>query len=137
MMRSLRGYLMASFNKIILVGNLTRDPELRYAPSGTAICNVDIAVNDPMKKDSEPLYLRILTFNKQAESCGQYLKKGAGILVEGRLQISSWEGEGGVKRTRPEVVAQTIHFLPKGESSPANTQSYQPDIAISDNDIPF
>lgn len=126
---------MASFNKIILMGNLTREPEMRYLPSGTAVCNIDIAVNDPVKKDSEPLYLRILTFNKQAESCGQYLKKGSGVLVEGRLQISSWEGEGVVKRTRPEVVAQTISFLPKGEGS-SNTPPAQ-DIAVGDNDIPF
>lgn len=135
---------MASFNKIILMGNLTRDPELRYAPSGTAICNVDIAVNDPVKRDAEPLYVRVLAFNKQAESCGQYLRKGSAVFVEGRLQISSWEGEGGVKRTRPEVVAQTIQFLPKqsdrmdgkGElnSDTVDINKIEP---LDDNDIPF
>jgi single-strand DNA-binding protein len=133
MMKFLRGYQMASFNKIILMGNLTRDPELRYAPSGTAICNIDIAVNDGHKKDAEPLYIRIIAFNKQAESCGQYLRKGSGIMAEGRLQISSWDGDGGVKRTRPEVVAQTIQFLSNKGDQPSPMDSNQ----IDNNDIPF
>lgn len=127
---------MAAFNRILLMGNLTRDPELRYAPSGTAICNIDLAINSSSKPDAEPLYIRVLAFNKQAETCGQYLRKGSAIFVEGRLQISSWEGEGGVKRSRPEVVAQTIQFLSRNDGQEP-IQPQQPQAAIMDGEIPF
>lgn len=126
---------MASFNQVILMGNLTRDPDLKYSQSGTALCNIDLAVNEPSKKDSPPLYIRIIAFNKQAESAAQYLKRGSAILVQGKLQISSWEGEGGVKKTRPEVLANMIQFLSSRTES--DDQEQAPKIDIRDSDIPF
>lgn len=124
---------MPTFNRIILMGNLTRDPEMRYTTAGLAICNFDIAVNDPRKQDAEPLFIRIASFNKQAESCGRYLKKGNPVFVEGRLQISSW-GEGEAKKSRPEVIAQMIQFL--RSSQPLELETAIVD-EIKDGEIPF
>jgi single-strand DNA-binding protein len=143
---------MASFNKVIFMGNLTRDPELRYTPGGLAVCNFDIAVNSSYKSQKEDgkdetLFIRIVTFNKQAENCGQYLKKGRPVFVEGRLSISNWQGEDGVKRYRTEVVAQSVQFLGGGGASEGNdseasqTTSKTVEISsideISDDEIPF
>ncbi|PCJ17238.1 MAG: single-stranded DNA-binding protein [Candidatus Cloacimonadota bacterium] len=142
---------MASFNKVMFMGNLTRDPELRYTPGGLAVCNFDIAVNSSFKsqKDDgkdETLFIRITTFNKQAENCGQYLKKGRPVFVEGRLSISNWQGEDGVKRYRTEVIAQLVQFLGGGASEGNYSEASQEtsktvDISsideISDDEIPF
>ena len=108
------------FNKVILIGNLTRDPELRYTPQGTSVCNFGIAVNrkyrqgDEMKE--EVTFINIVVFGKQADTCGQYLNKGNPVLVEGRLQERRWETEDGQKRSKHEVVAQTVRFLPRKQS---------------------
>jgi len=148
---------MASYNKIILMGNLTRDPELRYSTEGLAVCNFDIAVNSNFRRGGssegreETLFIRIVSFNKQAETVAQYLKKGSSVMVDGRLQVSSWEGEDGVKRSRPEVISQTVNFLPRaGEQGPsgggaparsAGREEASVDISsiddISDDEIPF
>jgi len=105
------------FNKVILMGNLTRDPEIRYTPQGTSVCNFSLAVNRKYKQGEEikkeVTYIDIVTFGKQAETCGQYLNKGSGVLVEGRLQERRWETEEGQKRSKYEVVAQTVRFLSK------------------------
>lgn len=103
------------FNKIILVGNLTRDPEVRYTPQGTSVCNFGLAVNrrykqgDEVKK--EVTFINVVVFGKQADTCAQYLNKGNAVLVEGRLQERRWETEEGQQRSRHEVVAQTVRFL--------------------------
>ncbi|MBI4686442.1 MAG: single-stranded DNA-binding protein [Nitrospirae bacterium] len=105
------------FNKIILIGNLTKDPEVRYTPQGTSVCNFRIAVNhrykqgDEMKK--EVTFIDVVTFGKQADTCGQYLNKGSAVLVDGRLQERRWETEEGQQRSKYEVVAQTVRFLPR------------------------
>lgn len=115
---------MASYNKVILMGNLTRDPELRYTPSGMAVCNIGIAVNSTSgfgeNRKDETLFIKVVTFNKQAENCGQYLKKGNPILVDGRLRISSWENDAGEKRNSTEVVANAVTFLSKGVDGGGN-----------------
>lgn len=109
------------FNKIILIGNLTRDPELRYTPQGTSVCNFGIAVNrkykqaDEMKE--EVTFINVVVFGKQADTCGQYLNKGSGVLVEGRLQERRWETEDGQKRSKHEVVAQNVRFLSRRQSA--------------------
>jgi single-strand DNA-binding protein len=104
------------FNKIILIGNLTKDPELRYTPQGTPVASFRIAVNSKYKQSEgfreETLFIDIVTFGKQAENCSQYLNKGNAILVEGRLQERRWESEG-QQKSKFEVVAQTVRFLPK------------------------
>ena len=108
---------MASLNKIMLMGNLTKDPEIRVSQGGTTVCNFDIAVNDPIKKDAGTLYIRVVSFNRQAESCGQFLKKGSPVFVEGRLQIAKWETEAGQNASRPEVIANFIQFLSSGKKT--------------------
>ncbi|MEC4678015.1 MAG: single-stranded DNA-binding protein, partial [Nitrospirota bacterium] len=101
---------MTSFNKTILMGNLTKDPEIRYTPSGTAVANFGLAVNHRYKQGDEMrdevCFIDIVVFGKQAENCGQYLSKGQGIIVDGRLQQRRWESDDGQKRSRHEVVAQ-------------------------------
>ncbi|RMD52263.1 MAG: single-stranded DNA-binding protein [Nitrospirae bacterium] len=106
------------YNKIILVGNLTRDPELRYTPQGTSICTFRIAVNTPYKQQNgeskdETLFIDVVTFARQAEVCGQYLSKGRTVLVEGRLRENRWESEDGQKRSKYEVLAQSVKFVSK------------------------
>jgi single-strand DNA-binding protein len=102
------------YNKIILIGNLTKDPELRYTPQGTPVASFRIAVNSRFKQTSdlreETLFIDVVTFGKQAETCSQYLGKGRPVLVEGRLQERRWESEGQHK-SKFEVVAQTVRFL--------------------------
>jgi len=111
---------MVGFNKVILIGNLTRNPELRYTPNGTPVANFGLAVNqrfrqgDDMKEDV--CFVDIVVFNKQAEHCGQYLSKGDGAIIEGRLQQRRWETEDGQRRNKHEVVAQLVRFLPKKQS---------------------
>jgi len=147
---------MISYNKVILIGNLTKDPEIRYTPSGTAVASFRLAVNHRYKQGEEfkeeVCYIDIVVFGKQAESCGQFLNKGNGVIVEGRLQEKRWEGEDGQKRSKHEVVAQTVRFLPKrsegqgmgersstsGESVPSWSGPGGPvEEPIVDQDVPF
>ncbi|MBI5050631.1 MAG: single-stranded DNA-binding protein [Nitrospirae bacterium] len=115
------------FNKIILVGNLTRDPEMRYTPQGTSVCNFGIAVNRKYKQGEEVkedvTFINVVVFGKQADTCGQYLNKGSAVLVEGRLQERRWETEEGQKRSKFEVVAQTVRFLSKKQGGTADTET--------------
>ena len=114
------------FNKVILIGNLTRDPELRYTPQGTSVCNFGIAVNRKYKQGDEMkeevTFINIVVFGRQADTCGQYLNKGNPVLVEGRLQESRWETEEGQKRSKHEVVAQSVRFLPRKQSGTDSEQ---------------
>lgn len=107
---------MANFNKVILVGNLTRAPELRYTPNNQAVANLGLAVNRTYtttdgERREEANFFRIVVWGRQAETCNQYLTKGSPILVEGRLQSRSWETEDGQKRSIVEVVAERVQFL--------------------------
>lgn len=108
---------MAGFNKVILIGNLTRNPELRYTPNGTPVASFGLAVSRRFKQadelKEEVCFVDIVVFGKQAEHCGQYLSKGNGAIIEGRLQQRRWETEDGQKRSKHEVVAQTVTFMPK------------------------
>jgi len=108
---------MASFNKVILMGNLTKDPELRYTSSGLAVANFSLAINRRTAKDGEKReevdFFDIETWDKQAELCSEYLSKGRSVLVEGRLKQDRWEDEAGNKRSKVKIVATAIQFLPK------------------------
>jgi len=112
---------MVSFNKVILMGNLTKNPEVRYTPSGMAVANFRIAVNNRYKQGEDTkddvCFIDIVVFGKQAENSGQYLSKGQGVIVDGRLQERRWETEDGQKRSKYEVVAQSIRFLPKRQDA--------------------
>lgn len=107
------------YNRIILIGNLTKDPELRYTPQGTPVSNFRIAVNSRYKQADElreeTLFIDVVVLGKQAESCSQYLNKGRSVLVEGRLKERRWESEG-QQRSKFEVIAQNVRFLSKKES---------------------
>jgi single-strand DNA-binding protein len=108
---------MASFNKVILVGNLTRDPELRYTPKGTAIAKIGLAVNrvwtnEAGEKKEEVTFVDVDIFGRTAENVGQYMRKGRPILIEGRLKLDQWDDkQTGQKRSRLGVVADTVQFL--------------------------
>ncbi len=111
---------MASLNKVILLGNLTRDPEMRYTPNGTAVSSFGLAVNRRFRQGDEwrdeVCYVDIVTFGRQAETVGEYLSKGNLAMIEGRLQWRSWETEDGQKRSKHEVIANNIQFMPRGQS---------------------
>jgi single-strand DNA-binding protein len=117
--------LMASVNKVILIGNLGRDPELRYTQSGQAVANFSLATNerfggrDGGEQQERTEWHRIVTWGKTAETCAQYLAKGRNVYIEGRLQTRDWEDRDGNKRQTTEVVAQRVQFLgspPRGEA---------------------
>jgi single-strand DNA-binding protein len=108
---------MASFNKVILMGNLTRDPELRYTPKGTAIAKVGLAVNrvwtnEAGEKKEEVTFVDVDIFGRTAENVGQYMRKGRPMLVEGRLKLDQWDDkQTGQKKSKLGVVAETVQFL--------------------------
>jgi len=119
---------MASLNKVLLIGNLTRDPELRYVPSGTAVATFTVAVSRVYKtqtgeKKEQASFIRIVVWGRRAEVCGEYLSKGSPVFVEGRLQSRDWETQDGQKRNTLEVIADNVQFLSrggaKGEGAPA------------------
>jgi len=117
---------MANLNKVFIIGNLTRDPELRYTPGGTAVVNLRMATNRRYKDKSgemkqEVCYLTVVAWDKQAEVCNQYLHKGSPLFVEGRLQSRQWDGPDGKKRNVIEIRAERIQFLgaPSGKTGPA------------------
>ncbi len=135
---------MASLNRVLLIGNLTRPPELRYTPGGTAVADLRLAVNRNYttqggEKRDEVCFLTIVVWGKQAESCGEYLDKGSQIFVEGRLQTRDWEGKDGQKRSVTEVVAERVQFMgrPKGSPAPAPAVAPFADEAPADDDVPF
>lgn len=114
---------MASLNKILLIGNLTKDPELRYTPQGTAVANLRMAVNRKFKdrngeQKEEVCFITAVVWDKQAETCNQYLRKGQPLFVEGRLQSRSWEDASGQKRNVIEVRAERVQFLGTGSKTP-------------------
>ncbi|MCE9519725.1 MAG: single-stranded DNA-binding protein [Verrucomicrobia bacterium] len=118
---------MASLNKVMLIGNLTRDPEVKYTPKGTAVAELAIAVNRSFiaengEKRDEVTYVDITFWAKSAEAAGQYLKKGRPIFVEGRLQLDQWEDKAsGQKRSRLRVVGENFQFLDRREGGEGNS----------------
>jgi single-strand DNA-binding protein len=107
---------MANFNKVILMGNLTRDPELRQTPGGTGVCEFGLAMNRVYKTQSgerreETCFVDIVVWGRQGENCARYLSKGRPALIEGRLAYDTWEARDGSKRSRLRVVAETVQFL--------------------------
>ena len=106
---------MASFNRVILVGNLTRDPELKYIPSGTAVCDVGLAVNDRRKGPNgdwidETTFVEVTLWSRTAEVASEYLTKGASVLIEGRLKLDTWEKDG-KKNSKLRVVGEKMQML--------------------------
>jgi len=147
---------MASFNKVILMGNLTRDPELRYTPKGTAVAKLGLAVNrswrnaDGQQQD-ETTFVDVDAFGKQAETLGQYMQKGRPILIEGRLKLDQWEDKNtGQNRSKLGVILEKFSFVGGGggqaggstnapqSSAPPPTSDVPPfEDGPSDDDVPF
>ncbi len=122
---------MADLNKVMLIGNLTRDPEVRYTPKGTAVGDLAIALNNTYKSPDgqtreEVCYVDIVAWDRQAEVCKEYLKKGAPIFVEGRLQLDQWETKEGEKRSRLRVRAERIQFLSGRRDGPGGGEGGAP-----------
>jgi single-strand DNA-binding protein len=144
---------MANINRVVLVGNLTRDPELRHTPSGTAVCKLRVAVNTRQKNQStgewgdKPNYFDVTVWGNQAESCSQFLSKGRPIGIDGRLDWREWDAQDGTKRQAVEIIAESVQFLggrQDGEGGgnqyvPAGAAAQRDDFtsAAVDDDIPF
>ena len=114
---------MAALNKVMLIGNVGTDPEMRYTANGNAVTTVRMAVNRNYsgpdgERREETEWFSIVTWNKLAETCSQFLQKGRSAYVEGRLQTRSWEGQDGQRRFKTEVIANTVQFLDKGQAAP-------------------
>ena len=135
---------MASLNRVMLIGNLTRDPELRYIPSGSAVTSFTIAMNRVYKlqtgeKKEEVSFVRVVVWGRLAEVCNDYLKKGRPVFVEGRLQSRSWDDKNsGEKRSTLEVIAQNIQFLGQSGSAPGGSGRGRgediPEVSSSDKE---
>lgn len=127
---------MASFNRVVLVGNPTRDPELKYTHKGTAVAKISLAINrvwtnEAGEKKEEVTFVEVDCFGRTAENVAQYMRKGRPLLVEGRLKLSTWDDKDtGQKRSRLGVIAETIQFLgsmkSENESQPRAKRSEQP-----------
>jgi single-strand DNA-binding protein len=141
---------MAGVNKVILVGRLGTDPEIRYTQQGSAVANFNIATSEAWtdksgEKQEKTEWHRIVVWGKTAELCSQYLAKGRQIFVEGRLQTRQWEDKDGGKRYTTEIVANTVQFLDRGQDKAGGAQPSQdfsaPELAApsvsADEDIPF
>lgn len=136
-------------NKVFIAGNLTRDPELKALPSGAKVCSFGVATNrywrDQQSGERKEMteFHNIVVFGRQAETTAQYLKKGSGILVEGRIQTRSWDGNDGQKRYRTEIVAESVQFGSRsggGETqsvqSPSHPGSREPKQQEDDQPVP-
>jgi len=157
---------MASFNKVILMGNLTRDPELRFTPKGTAVAKLGLAVNRTWKTETgetkeDVLFIDVEAFSRQAETVAQYLKKGSPILLEGRLRMDTWDDkQTNQKRSKILVTAENVRFLGSGQpregaateisrsrpaapvnvpATPANATASEPAVEepAQEDDVPF
>lgn len=142
--------MAANINRVVLVGNLTRDPEMKHLPSGTALCSLRIAVNTRRKDESgqwtdKPNYFDVSVWGNQGESCAQYLAKGRPVAIDGRLEWREWETTDGGKRQAVEIVADNVQFLGSrgdgdgdggGQFAPASAQPDFPQPS-GDDDIPF
>lgn len=137
---------MAGVNKVILIGNLGADPEIRYTPGGTAVANFRLAtsetrVNKEGNKETKTEWHKIVTFGKLAEICGEYLAKGKQVYIEGKIQTRSWDDKDGNKKYMTEIVANTMQMLGGASKEGGAAASAEPpagDIPPSDiDDVPF
>ncbi len=156
--------MVRGFNKVLLIGNLTRDPELRYTPSNTAVADLGLAVSRTYRNASgetqeDVVFVDVTVWDRAAENCSQYLSKGSPVFIEGRLKFDSWENQEGQRRNKLSVTARRVDFLggprnqePAGAFKPAgndfgNSDNSMPDNATADDllseadgtddDIPF
>ncbi len=143
---------MASYNRVLLMGNLTRNPEIRYTPSGTAVADLGLAVNETFKNKAgetveQACFVDVVVWGRQAETSAEFLQKGSSVFVEGRLQLDKWETQEGEKRSKLRVRADRVQFL--GGSGKSTEISAAPDASApqeasqppaapaDDDDVPF
>ena len=144
-----------NINRVVMTGNLTRDPELRTTPSGTSVCSLRIASNTRRKDASgewvdKPNYFDVTVWGAQGENCAQYLQKGRPVAIDGRLEWREWEDQNGNKRQSVDIIADSVQFLGSRDSGdnggrftpqsdvPADTADFnQAPAASEDDDIPF
>ena len=129
---------MAGLNKVMIIGNLGKDPEMRYTANGNAVTTFSIACSRSFsgpdgERKEETEWFTVVTWNKLAETCSQFLQKGRRAYVEGRLQTRSWEGQDGQRRYRTEVIANTVLFLDRAQAAPMPEDT----AAIEPEEIPF
>jgi single-strand DNA-binding protein len=131
-----------NINRVVLTGNLTRDPELRATNGGTSVCKLGIAVNTRRKNSSgeweeKPNYFRVTVFGRQAESCEKYLKKGRPVAIDGRLEWSSWETDG-QKRESIDIIADSVQFLGgREEAGSGNGNGFSSGVQPVESDVPI
>jgi single-strand DNA-binding protein len=147
---------VANINRVVLVGNLTKDPELRHTPSGTAVCKLRLAVNTRQKDQAtgewgdKPNYFDVTVWGNQGESCAQYLSKGRPVGVDGRLDWREWEAQDGTKRQAVEIIAESVQFLgsrgdgegqsqyiPSSDVTADQSDFVKTGAGAADDDIPF
>lgn len=137
--------MAANLNRVFLMGNLTRDPELRYIPSGQAVCTLGLAVNNKYgtgdDKKEEVLFIDVNVWGKSAENCAEYLKKGRLVFIEGRLKWRQWEKDG-QKKSKIDVTAISVQFMPTGGGGggqPKQQSEDEPpqDAPPGDDEVPF
>ena len=146
-----RRHEMGGYNRVVLMGNLTRDPEVRQIASGAMVCDLGLAVTEVYKNGNgenveTTCFVDVVTWRRQAETCGQYLNKGAPVLVEGRLQLDQWETSSGEKRSKLRVRADRVKFLSwrksgqsgNGNKNPANAPAVAAPVSSpQDDNVPF
>jgi single-strand DNA-binding protein len=132
-----------NINRVVLTGNLTRDPEMRSTSGGLTICKLGIAVNTRRKNNStgaweeKPNYFRVTVFGAQADNCGQYLRKGRPVAIDGRLEWSQWENEG-QKRESVDIIADTVQFLGgRDDAGNGNGNGFSSSAPASESDVPI
>jgi single-strand DNA-binding protein len=138
---------MASYNRVLLIGNLTRNPEIRYTPSGTAVADLGLAVNENFKNKAgevieQTCFVDVVVWGRQAETSVEYLHKGSPVFVEGRLQLDQWENQQGEKRSKLRVRADRVQFLgapSKGTefADAPRPSAPPPQPTDDDDDVPF
>lgn len=144
---------MASYNRVLLMGNLTRNPEIRYTPSGTPVADLGLAINENFKNKAgetveQTCFVDVVVWGRQAETSAEYLQKGSPVFVEGRLQLDQWENQQGEKRSKLRVRADRVQFLgspgkgtefssaPSSAAAPQDNVPPAPPLA-DDDDVPF
>ncbi|MDP2718806.1 MAG: single-stranded DNA-binding protein [Dehalococcoidia bacterium] len=132
---------MANLNKVMIIGNVGGDPEMRYTPSGSPVTSFSIATNRVYtspegERKQETEWFNVVTWNKLAETCNQFLTKGRQAFVEGRLQTRSWEGQDGQKRSKVEIIANTVLFLDRQGAAPLPGEA-SPQEEIEPDELPF
>jgi single-strand DNA-binding protein len=133
---------MASVNRVIVMGNLTRDPELRFAPSGAAVASFGLGINRRFRDSAgtqkeEATFVEIVAWGRQAELCGEYLGKGRLVLIEGRLRQERWETKEGDSRSALKVVAERVQFLPNGRPQAAEEDPETEGTTAPESEVPF